>query len=64
LSEHTKVFQSSGASILGKEKVTKNKQKEEGGGGGGVGKATAQKSNVACHYSAIKEVNGKEKKNM
>jgi hypothetical protein len=27
LSEQTKVFQSSGASILGKEEITKNKQK-------------------------------------
>ena len=59
MSEHTKVFQSSGASILDKEEVTKNKKK----GARGEGEATAQKSNVACHYSAIKEVPWKENKN-
>ena len=32
-------------------------------GRGGRGEATAQKSNVACHYSAIKEVPWKENKN-
>jgi hypothetical protein len=40
--------------FLRKREATKNKRKKLG--------ARSKKSNVACHYSVIKRVNGKEKR--